>query len=566
MVRLRLTLNLALAIVVTLACCESAGATATQWGAETVVARDVDFGTIGIDGAGAVTALYQATSPKRVMVAHAAPGGDFSDPLPFGPDCSVLPQLVENDAGDAIGLWERYPGWAACPDVDTSSFGVRFREPGGGFGPVQTFNGGPAQIAMNASGQAVLPWGEDGALKVATRLPGGRFGPATVLSGPGAAYPGAVCDGMGKRVTAAINDGGDEMVVWSYWSTAGCKNAKGGAFAAYRPAGGTFGRPEPLPEPGDSDSVSLAPDGTATIVFSRPINQENDTAALTRAPNGDYSAVRSLGVRGDTQVSTDESGRALFWWLDGAGAVFQNYGAMQQPDGTLTRFRLLHAGLQMQLALDSSGNVLTTWEDPPDFGAPGEGQAFHAAIVNHLVLADSPDTLAPEVSGGKLDNPAGIAVNDDGGAAVGYRENTDYSVYPPPIEFRVVRRAADVAPPAVDSPAAETDPAAVTLEAKCDEICRLRSNLTVSASSSGDLHAASRAKPVIALATHWVTRRRGHLARQTISVGPKARKRMRKLRRAGAHLKAVASIRAEDAWRNARVVHRQVRLDRLLAP
>ena len=567
--RFRVALKLLVGAAISLAWCAPALAAATRWETPVSVAHEVDNGTIAIDGAGAVTALFQTTSPKRVMISEAAPGGDFSDPVPFGPECSLVPQIVGNDRGDAIGVWGEFD-WDPCTGHYPPAIGLRIRNAGGAFGPVRSIpSAGSPSIAMNPSGGAVLAWMGPPAgktIKVASRLAGHDFGASTTLAGPGSDFPGAGCENVLPRVPqAAINARGDMVVVWSYWPYSWCPALKGGAFLSYRPAGGSWGKPEPLPGPGDSQAISLAPNGAVTIVFSRHPNKENDTAAIARSPDGDYSDVESLGARGDTRVTGNESGHALFWWVDGLGAVFQNYGAMQEPDGTLTRFKLLRAGFLMQLALDGTGNVLTAWTDAPSNDPPGSGQTVHAAMVNHLVLADSPETLAPEVSGGGLDNLMGAVVNDAGGAAVAYVENSDYSVSPPTTELRVFRRASDTAPPAVESPPAGVGPAAVTLEATCDEICRVRSSLTVKESSSGQLRAAASPKPIVALATRWLTRRRGRLARQTIGVGPKARKRIKDLQRAGVHLTAVAAVTAEDAWRNVRVVRRTVSLRKLLA-
>lgn len=563
--RFRLTLKAALATATAsaLACSAPALAGTTQWQSPVEVAHDVEMGAVSVDGAGGVTALVQSGSPRRILVSHAAPGGDFSEPVPFGPHCSTVPRLVGNDRGDAIGVWQEYDWGEECADTPPA-VGVRIRDAGEGFGPTQTLaQAGSANVAMNSSGRAVLIWQEgfsSGKVKVAGRAPGGGFGAPTTLSGPGAAYPGAACDeGAPRTPQVAMNDRGDAVAVWSYWNTGDCQTVTGGSFLSYRPAGGSFGEPEPIPAPADSLAVSLAPDGTATLVFSRPINGDNDTATIARSPDGDYTDVESLGTRGDTQVTNNESGGALFWWVDGFGAVFQNYGAMRNPDGSLTKFRLLHAGLMMQLALDGFGNVLTTWLDPPS-----EGQVFHAAIVNHLILADSPPTLEPEVSSDAVAQPQGSAISDGGAAAVAYIEYPDLSVAPPPSRLMVARRAADGAAPAVQSPAADVAPAAVTTEATCDEICRVRSTLTVTESPGDGPQRTAVRRPVIAVATRWVARRGGKAVKQTVAVGPKARKRLRKLRRAGAHLTATAVVRAEDAWHNARVLRRAVSLKKLL--
>ena len=148
--RLRLPLNLALAAVAALACCAPAVASTTGWRTSTV-SDAVDYATVGIDGAGSVTALFTEDAKKQIMLSRAGPHGEFSDPVPFTPECSFGPRIVGNEAGDAIALWQEYAGHPDCEGTPPV-VGFRIREAGEDFGPTQNLPGaGGPNVAMNSS-------------------------------------------------------------------------------------------------------------------------------------------------------------------------------------------------------------------------------------------------------------------------------------------------------------------------------------------------------------------------------------------------------------------------------
>jgi hypothetical protein len=231
----------------------------------------------------------------------------------------------------------------------------------------------------------------------------------------------------------AMNDRGDTVVAWPDYQTQGDNveaNDTTQVVAAYRPAGGSFGSPQPLqttPAHGVIPSVKagIAADGSAVVAFSTlnsPASARIQVAAS--GPSGTFGAARDVtGPAEDSAVLTDMD-------VNAAGAlalVYEQAGKLRGATGTVagpvTKLASeLVTGAYSgtgRVAIDPAGNAVWVWER--DVAGPRylvevrdkpAGQGLKPTV-----------TVTPNADNALAENPV-IAIGADGRAVVayGYRE------------------------------------------------------------------------------------------------------------------------------------------------
>ncbi len=181
----------------------------------------------------------EQTAPAGIFLSTARPGRRFGAPRPVSPpgDASK-PQVAVGRDGTVAVVWRR----SAIPSAEDLGGPIEaaVRPPGGGFGPAQTLSAAGIRsatnprIAITRAGEAVAAWqqNDDERLVASVRPPGGSFGPGqTISTGP---FP--------DRLSLAAIERGDVFAIWQQQLATGGV----GAVSSVRPAGGTFGAPEPV--------------------------------------------------------------------------------------------------------------------------------------------------------------------------------------------------------------------------------------------------------------------------------------------------------------------------------
>ncbi|MBN8870981.1 MAG: hypothetical protein J0H66_13965 [Solirubrobacterales bacterium] len=157
-------------------------------------------------------------------------------------------------------------------------------------------NSDQPQVAFGDDGTAIAVWvrndGTSNIVQAAIRPPGGAFGAGVDLSqaGENAGSP---------QVAFAPN--GTATVIWS--------RLNGTHYivqAATRPPGGAFGNPVDLSATGQSAlnaQIAVAADGTATVVWWRSDGTNRIIQAATRPPGGAFGDPVALSAAGQTAYS-----------------------------------------------------------------------------------------------------------------------------------------------------------------------------------------------------------------------------------------------------------------------
>jgi hypothetical protein len=341
---------------------------------------------VEVDGAGNAVAVWNrgADGDSIVQMASRPAGGSFGPAVDLsGPGRSFSPQIDLNAGGAAVVVWSRV--------VTLGEFVVqaRTRAAGGSFGaPVDLSTGdgdlsqaGAPQVALNDAGDAIVVWElfkgfSNSVIQAASRTAGGAFGAAVDVSSPSGE------DARDAQV--ALSPSGDAVVVWSHYNdftiryarrpagadftgalpfltdSAGnssgatvAMDADGNALAvwahhngtnlvaqsAIMPAGGVFGRPVDLSEPGIEayfPQVAVNGAGDAIAVWSGYSEQGGTVVqAAARPAGGRFGvplALTAPGTGGDlVQVALNASGDAAVAWMRPEGFSYHVQAAVTGP-------------------------------------------------------------------------------------------------------------------------------------------------------------------------------------------------------------------------------------------
>jgi hypothetical protein len=263
-------------------------------------------------------------------------------------------QLAGNDGGDQV-LIEQVLG------QETRSLLASVRAPGGAFAPLQPISApyhflGQVAGVDDAGGAAVLWRRERGAgteagdVLVASRAPGGRFRRARQLSHGGRA--------QGAGLT--VNGRGDAIAFWAL--------SRGASRFSFRPAGGSFGRPQALPGKGGTVAIVLDEDGGLFAVWSKPdaATKTQPVHSAYRPPGGAFGEPADVAgpppERGlsDATIVANRAGNTLIAWKEGRAikaieraARGTSFSAPVTIADRLTKYQRIYA-----LELGSGGTAL----------------------------------------------------------------------------------------------------------------------------------------------------------------------------------------------------------------
>ena len=326
---------------------------------------------------GTTTATWTAPSGgvhEIVQVSTRPPGGVFGSPVDLsatGQNAST-PQLAVAADGTTIAIWSRYE--LAGGIVQTST-----RPPGGAFGPavnlsVAGLEAVTPQIAVAADGTATAVWrrddGSNHVIQASTRPVGGVFGAPVNLSATGQDATAPQIAVAADGTTTAVwqrNNGSNEIVqasirppggafgppvdlsvttqdalapqlaVAADGTTTAIWSRNNGANyviqASTRPAGGSFSAPVNLSVAGasaETPQLTIAADGSTTVVWSRSDGVNDRAQASTRPAGGAFAAPVDLSAAGsgarDPQVATAADGSTTAIWrrFDGATYIVQS--------------------------------------------------------------------------------------------------------------------------------------------------------------------------------------------------------------------------------------------------
>jgi hypothetical protein len=235
---------------------------------------------------------------------------------------------------------------------------------------------GSPLVAMNAAGDVVIAWWDDGFWGVA-RPAGGNFSAPVQLS-----------QKFGRDARLAIDASGDGVLVWAeYFSPIQAVHYFSG-----------IGWSSPLaigaaPTVGTNPAVAMTANGKAIAVWQETVGNAYATiGSATMAPNGLWSAPSSLPIakfdqyfrdQHNPDIAIDGNGDALAVWMFDDGTMhavavaelaagsnawsFANQAVFEGDDGTLPR-----------VAFDASNHLVVAWTwngmlyaAPHTLGAPG---------------------------------------------------------------------------------------------------------------------------------------------------------------------------------------------------
>ena len=189
------------------------------------------------------------------------------------------------------------------------------------------------QITTAPDGTATAVWrrfsGSNWIIQAATRPPGGSFGAPVDLSVAGR-------NATSPQITTAPD--GTATVVWTRFN-----GSNDIIQAATRPPGESFGPPADLSAPGGratSPQVATASDGTTTAVWIRSDGANNIIQAATRPPGGSFGTPVDLSVAGQDafgpQITKAPDGTTTGVWGWGRSIAANNtvQAATRPPGGS----------------------------------------------------------------------------------------------------------------------------------------------------------------------------------------------------------------------------------------
>jgi hypothetical protein len=240
-------------------------------------------------------------------------------------------------------------------------------------------------VAFDAAGEVIVAWTQNtvhGAaapqgpnyVRTAIRAPGRGWGAPRTL--------GRTLHFIDAQPRLAADSRGDAVVAWR-----GASRARDVLQASYRPAGGTFGRPRSLREPGIDLQVALDERGTAYAVWSHtrpPYHVAASIRLATRTRTGGWTRADTIFAdsAGGPQLAPAPDGSLVLAWRGGQrgiGATRTGFAmaAERRPGGIATDPVLLSSTRTTgpQVAAASSGETVIVWSAPsaaldPTAGAP----------------------------------------------------------------------------------------------------------------------------------------------------------------------------------------------------
>jgi hypothetical protein len=528
------------------------------WSAPQQLSPSGVFGQAGVDATGRVLATWVDQRSGTVFSStRPSPSSRFSGPVALAQQPALPRRLEVNEAGRAVLLFGKPD---ACPNSIlgcAESLFIRVGRSDGRFGaaePVTDRSAGPPALALSEAGHVALAWQTEpvalrflgtppSELRVALRAPNGRLTRPETLS---ELDP----DTSARNPSIAINARGDAIVAWEE-KREGSGRAEGvSILASYRPAGGSFGRPDtvwnfrvdgnPRSEFNDGyfPQVAIDPAGAATLLF------DADGKRVASRPRGRRFGAPTLlarsGAGGELLVGADGD-QVAFW-----SGPFEptSFATRRSPGGVFSPVtRLAGEVLWSYGGLDAHANLLLVGTTPPP------EQRLVAGVYSRFGFAPQSFT-APPAAGSA--GPQDLATNGAGAATALY---TVYSEDFKSAQLMYLDRPADRSPPALTVARVRTAGRRISANVTCDEGCRVSAALNL----PGSRRALSVRSP-----NSERTLRKGATTRLSARLSPSGRARLREVLGRNGRARIRAVVRAEDASGNVRRARRHAAARSLL--
>ncbi len=527
------------------------------WSAPQQLSASGASGQAGVDATGRVLTTWVDPRTETVFAStRASPSGRFSEPVALAQRPVSVTDMEVNEAGRAVLLFHKaHP----CPFRFGCTYSVFLRvgRSDGRLGAAEpvTERSAGARLALSEAGHVAVAWPTEAysplptppsELRVVLRAPSGRLTrPETVSE--------LDPDTNASNPSIAINARGDAIVAWQE-KREGSGRAEGiSILASYRPAGGSFGRPEsvwnfrvdgdPRSEFNDGylPQVAIDPEGEATVLFDA-----DGKRVASRPREGRFGAPTLLarsGGGGELLVGSDGD-QVAFW-----SGPFEptSFATRRSPGGVFSAVtRLAGEVLWAYGGLDAHANLLLVGSTPPP------EQQLVAGVYSRFGFAPQ-SFVAPPAAG--TEGAGDLATNGDGSAIA------LYTVYPEnyqgdrPTPLMYLDRPADRSPPALTVARVRSAGRRISAQVTCDEGCRISAALTL----PGSRRALSIRGPKSAR-----TLRKGGTTRLSARLSPSGRARLRQVLSRNRRTRIRTVVRAEDASGNVRRARRLAAARRLL--
>ena len=231
--------------------------------------------------------------------------------------------------------------------------------------------------AMAADGSSIVVWERAGAVEASAGDPGGAFARAVVLTAAGV---------TGRLPAVAVDASGSAVAAW--YGTA--------VTIAERPAGGAFGAPRAISDPGGlpqaanlgAPEIALADGGRAVAAWRRGAGGSLRVEAAVRPAGSDWApaaAVSPPAARnaGRPAIDLTAAGHAIVAWSQPIGASRSAIRARVLPRSATASGGWSGVsgrdgrGTAPSVGLDATGRAVLAWREDP---VGGPGRFFRAAI------------------------------------------------------------------------------------------------------------------------------------------------------------------------------------------
>jgi len=278
-----------------------------------------------------------------------------------------------------------------------------------------------------ASSHAVAAWADRRGVFAAVAGVGGRFGAPQQLSHVGE------LDDLSQIL--ATDARGDALVLWQRpYHDDPVHSLRGSLFAAFRRAGGEFGKPRLIARDALDGYVGMDGHGNAVIAWDHATSRSGPVMidVVDRHADGQYGGVTALAsdARRLGGLAENAAGQAVIVWNSGSPWDTGIEAETRQPGGRFTApMSIVPASVGGEVGsvgIDSMGQALIAWEGPND-GASSGNPFVHAQVTTLKVGATAPrrtQTLLTPSLGQLGDNPPQIDVDDVGDAVVAWENET----------------------------------------------------------------------------------------------------------------------------------------------
>jgi hypothetical protein len=261
-----------------------------QWGQAVTVStvgayRDL---VVGIDGSGNAIAAWMTGSSAIDTASLPADARKWTKVTTLATRGQAV-DLAVNATGAAIITWATRAAAVAASGTVLGGFAAPVT-----LGPPPGYPIGHTRVVLNGQGDAAAAWVDFGGVDlVATRSPDGAWAPAVKLSTT--SY---------GRIDVAIDGAGNALTIFGqqYGSN---PNFISAAYTSARPAGGTWSTPALLSAPGDAtDSLHVVANAAGTFVVSWLDKTTGALTVLTSPPGGGFGPATTFpGAFGDLAIA-----------------------------------------------------------------------------------------------------------------------------------------------------------------------------------------------------------------------------------------------------------------------